>query len=143
MKTREMIKSNPVWKEWELKQYLNVSSLRIIMAINTFARKEIKFLLNMHQYENLIEEIDKYMNPDKFCIDGKEYGVYNIYYDTFDDFLIRESLSKPYYKEKIRLRSYFSPAEPDDTVFLEIKKKIGGIVAKRRVTMTLAEADEY
>ena len=113
------------------------------MAINTFARKEIKFLLNMHQYENLIEEIDKYMNPDKFCIDGKEYGVYNIYYDTFDDFLIRESLSKPYYKEKIRLRSYFSPAEPDDTVFLEIKKKIGGIVAKRRVTMTLAEADEY
>ena len=94
-----MIKSNPVWKEWELKQYLNVSSLRIIMAINTFARKEIKFLLNMHQYENLIEEIDKYMNPDKFCIDGKEYGVYNIYYDTFDDFLIRESLSKPYYKE--------------------------------------------
>lgn len=113
------------------------------MAINTFARKEIKFLLNMHQYENLMEEIDKYMNPDKFCIDGKEYGVYNIYYDTFDDFLIRESLSKPYYKEKIRLRSYFSPAEPDDTVFLEIKKKIGGIVAKRRVTMTLAEADEY
>jgi hypothetical protein len=52
-------------------------------------------------------------------------------------------LSKPYYKEKIRLRSYFSPASPDDTVFLEIKKKIGGIVAKRRVTMTLAESDEY
>lgn len=113
------------------------------MAINTFARKEIKFLLDMRQYEGLMETIPVYMNPDKFCVDGKEYGVYNIYYDTSDDFLIRESLSKPYYKEKIRLRSYFSPAGADDTVFLEIKKKIGGIVAKRRVTMTLAESDEY
>ncbi len=120
-----------------------MAAASVIMAISTFARKEIKFLLSMDQYEGLMEEIPKHMNPDKYCIGGKEYGVYNIYYDTNDDFLIRESLSKPYYKEKIRLRSYYSPAQPDDTVFLEIKKKIGGIVAKRRVTMTLAEADEY
>ncbi|MDE6679707.1 MAG: polyphosphate polymerase domain-containing protein, partial [Ruminococcus sp.] len=42
-----------------------------------------------------------------------------------------------------RLRSYYSPASPDSLVFLEIKKKIGGIVTKRRVSMTLAESDEY
>ena len=113
------------------------------MAINTFARKEIKFLLNMHQYEGLMEVISQYMNPDKFCVGGKEYGIYNIYYDTPDDYLIRTSLAKPYYKEKIRLRSYYSPASPNDTVFLEIKKKIGGIVTKRRVSMTLAESDQY
>lgn len=113
------------------------------MAINTFARKEIKFLLDMHQYEELMKVIGEYMNPDKYCVGGKEYGIYNIYYDTPDDFLIRESLSKPYYKEKIRLRSYYSPASPDSSVFLEIKKKIGGIVTKRRVSMTLAESDEY
>ncbi len=113
------------------------------MAINTFARKEIKFLLDMYQYEELMKVIGNYMNPDKYCVGGKEYGIYNIYYDTPDDFLIRESLSKPYYKEKIRLRSYYSPASPDSPVFLEIKKKIGGIVTKRRVSMTLAESDEY
>ncbi len=113
------------------------------MAINTFARKEIKFLLNMEQYHGLMEVISEYMNPDKYCVGGKEYGIYNIYYDTPDDYLIRESLAKPYYKEKIRLRSYYSPAAPDDTVFLEIKKKIGGIVTKRRVSMTLAESDAY
>jgi len=113
------------------------------MAINTFARKEIKFLLDMKQYENLMETLQIYMNPDKFCVGGKEYGIYNIYYDTPDDYLIRESLSKPYYKEKIRLRSYYSPASPNDLVFLEIKKKIGGIVTKRRVSMTLAESEEY
>ncbi len=113
------------------------------MAINTFARKEIKFLLNMEQYYGLMDVIGEYMNPDKYCVGGKEYGIYNIYYDTSDDFLIRESLAKPYYKEKIRLRSYYSPAEPDSPVFLEIKKKIGGIVTKRRVSMTLAESEEY
>ncbi len=100
-------------------------------------------MLCMEQYEALLEEIHKYMEPDKYCVGGKEYGIYNIYYDTPDDYLIRESISKPYYKEKIRLRSYFSPAGPDDKVFLEIKKKVGGIVTKRRVTMTLAEADAY
>lgn len=97
----------------------------------------------MQQYEALIGEIHEYMEPDKYCVGGKEYGIYNIYYDTPDDYLIRESLSKPYYKEKIRLRSYYSPASEDSLVFLEIKKKIGGIVTKRRVSMTLAESAEY
>ncbi len=113
------------------------------MAICSFARKEIKFLLNMEQYHSLMEVINQYMNPDKYCVGGQEYGIYNVYYDTPDDFLIRESLSKPYYKEKIRLRSYYSPADPNSPVFLEIKKKIGGIVTKRRVSMTLAESQEY
>lgn len=113
------------------------------MPISTFARKEIKFLLNMDQYHSLMDTLLQYMVPDKYCVGGKEYGIYNIYYDTADDFLIRESLSKPYYKEKIRLRSYYSPASENDTVFLEIKKKIGGIVTKRRVSMTLGESDEY
>ena len=113
------------------------------MAISTFMRKEIKFMLSMEQYEALLEEIHKYMDPDQYCVGGKDYGIYNLYYDTPDDYLIRTSLEKPYYKEKIRLRSYFSPAAPSDKVFLEIKKKVGGIVTKRRVTMTLEESDAY
>ena len=88
-------------------------------AIQTFARKEIKFLLTEQQYQDFLPLLNHYMNPDKFCVGGKEYGIYNIYYDTPDDFLIRESL------------------------FLEIKKKICGIVNKRRVTMTLAQAEAY
>lgn len=113
------------------------------MAIQTFERREIKFLLSGEQYEALQEVLTQYMNPDPYCIDGKTYGIYNVYYDTENDDLIRQSIEKPYYKEKIRLRSYLSPAGPDDRVFLEIKKKIGGIVNKRRVTMTLEEANNY
>lgn len=113
------------------------------MAIKTFKRKEIKFLLDINQFKELLKTIDLYMNPDEYCIGGKEYGIFNIYYDTNDSFLIRESLSKPYYKEKLRVRSYYSPACSDDKVFIEIKKKIGGIVTKRRVVMTLKESEIY
>lgn len=113
------------------------------MAIKTFKRKEVKFLLNMNQFNELLKIIDLYMEPDAYCVGGKEYGIYNVYYDTPDSFLIRESLSKPYYKEKLRVRSYFSPASPDDKVYVEIKKKIGGIVTKRRVSMTLKQAEIY
>lgn len=113
------------------------------MAIKTFKRKEVKFLLNMNQFNELLKVIDLYMEPDKYCVGGKEYGIYNIYYDTPDSYLIRESLAKPYYKEKLRVRSYFSPAGEDDKVYVEIKKKIGGIVTKRRLSMTRKEAEVY
>ena len=113
------------------------------MAINSFMRNEMKFILDEYQYESLLNVLENYMNPDAFCVNGKEYGVYNVYYDTNDSFLIRESLAKPYYKEKLRLRSYSSPVEKDELVFLEIKKKIGGIVAKRRINLTLSEANSF
>lgn len=113
------------------------------MAISTFQRREVKFMLSQEQFEALMPIVHAHMNPDRYCVDGKEYGIYNIYYDTPDWFLIRQSIEKPYYKEKLRLRSYYSPAAPDDRVFLEVKKKIGGIVTKRRVAMTLAEAEAY
>ncbi len=113
------------------------------MAIQTFERREIKFLLSEQQYAALQEVLPRYMNPDPYCIDGKTYGIYNVYYDTENDDLIRQSIEKPYYKEKVRLRSYSSPTSPEERVFLEIKKKIGGIVNKRRITLTLAEADAY
>ena len=78
--------------------------------------RKSSFLLTEQQYQDFLPFLEHYMNPDKFCVGGKEYGIYNVYYDTPDDFLIRESLEKPDYKEKIRLRSYLSPAQPEDTV---------------------------
>ena len=63
-----------------------------------------------------------------------ESTICNIYYDTADYRLIRASLEKPAYKEKLRLRSY-GVTEPGGEVFLELKKKYKGIVYKRRITL--------
>jgi hypothetical protein len=113
------------------------------MAISTFQRREVKFLMSLEQFEALLPIVHEHMNPDPYCVDGKDYGIFNLYYDTPDNLLIRRSIQKPYYKEKLRLRSYYSPASPDSPVFLEVKKKIGGIVTKRRVTMSVIDAEAY
>lgn len=109
----------------------------------TFQRNEMKFILTKAQADLLIPKLAEYMNPDKYCTDGKYYSIFNIYYDTDDNYLVRTSLSHPYYKEKLRLRSYTTPVLPDTEVFLELKKKIGGIVNKRRASMTLQQASDF
>ena len=113
------------------------------MAIKSFKRYEKKFLLTNQQYDALIPKLLDYMEPDHHCLDGKNYSIYNIYYDTIHSDVIRHSISKPYYKEKLRLRSYKIPKKPTDKVFLELKKKINGIVNKRRVILTLEEARDF
>ena len=72
----------------------------------------------------------------------KKYSLYNIYYDTEDYSVIRHSVSKPAFKEKLRLRSYYEDPADDDKVFVELKKKADGCVNKRRAVMTYKAAME-
>ncbi len=79
-----------------------------------------------------------YMKKDVYG----QYTICNIYYDTDDWRLIRASLEKPKYKEKLRVRSY-GTAKNDSKVFVEIKKKYDGIVYKRRITCGANEVFDY
>ena len=101
-----------------------------------FRRHELKYLVSDDQRSALEEAFAHAMLPDPYG----ESTICNVYYDTPDFRLIRASLEKPVYKEKLRLRSY-GPAAPETPVFLELKKKYESIVYKRRVTLT-AEAAE-
>lgn len=112
------------------------------MSIQTFKRYEDKFLLSREQFEALTEKLGDRMEYDAFCRDGT-YDILNIYFDSPDHEVIRRSVSKPYYKEKLRLRSYGVPQNEGHTVFLELKRKIGGIVNKRRAEMSYGEAMRY
>ena len=106
------------------------------MAIQTvFKRYELKFLLTADQKARLLPEIEQYMQLDKY---GRTL-IKNIYFDTDNYRLIRRSLEKPDYKEKLRLRSY-GATTPDSTVFVELKKKYNGVVYKRRIPMPEWEA---
>lgn len=113
------------------------------MTISTFKRYEKKFLLNGTQYQSILPDLMQYMHPDENCRNGQEYSLYNLYYDTADSSVIRQSLSKPYYKEKLRLRTYSATVSADSQVFLELKKKIGGVVSKRRAALQLDEAYQF
>lgn len=100
-----------------------------------FQRKEVKYLLSDAQLAALMPILKAHMKPDVF----PHSSISNLYYDTDDFRMIRRSLEKPQYKEKLRLRSYGIPGD-GSMVFPEIKKKAQGIVYKRRVSMSYAQA---
>lgn len=104
----------------------------------TFKRYEIKYLLEEKTYLELRKRLEGKMVVDQY---GKKI-ICNVYFDTPDSRVIRTSLEKPVYKEKLRLRSYGIPKE-HSTVFVELKKKYKGVVYKRREDMVLSEAEAY
>lgn len=112
------------------------------MAIEVFNRYEQKYFLDSDTLKKVLAVMDEHMQSDKYNSNHNPYTISNIYFDTDDNYLIRTSLSKPKYKEKLRLRSYGIPNN-ESKVFLEIKKKFNGIVNKRRTVLKLSEAYSF
>jgi SPX domain protein involved in polyphosphate accumulation len=112
------------------------------MAIEVFNRHEGKFIIDDAVYEEIQARLLEHMELDEYNKTHEFYTISNIYFDTKDSHLIRTSLSKPEYKEKLRLRAYGVPGR-DAKVYLEIKKKVCGLVNKRRTKIALDEAYEF
>lgn len=95
-----------------------------------FKRYEIKYMLTLQQKQRVLDAMAPYMKLDKY---GRT-TIRNIYFDTENYRLIRRSIEKPAYKEKLRLRSY-TRVDQESPVFVELKKKYKGVVYKRRLSM--------
>ena len=96
----------------------------------TFKRYEVKYIMTRRQRDMLIEAMQGHMALDQF---GR-HTIRNIYFDTDSFRLVRDSIEKPIYKEKLRVRSY-QKAGYDSPVFVELKKKYDGVVYKRRLSL--------
>ena len=106
------------------------------MAFQTvFKRYELKYMLIPEQKEKILEAMSPYMELDKY---GRT-TIRNVYFDTDSYRLVRRSIEKPAYKEKLRIRSY-SQATANSTVFVELKKKYEKVVYKRRLPLCEADA---
>lgn len=101
---------------------------------NIFTRVEKKYVITDKQYSAIIDVFMEHMKTDKFGVNT----ICSIYYDTPDMRIIRASILKPVYKEKLRVRCYGVPNDNSET-FIELKKKYKGVVYKRRIGMTYAE----
>ena len=109
------------------------------MAFQTvFKRYEIKYMLTLEQKEKILAAMKDYMSLDKY---GRS-SIRNIYFDTDNYRLIRRSIEKPIYKEKLRIRSYGEATE-DSRVFVELKKKYDGVVYKRRIALPYNSSLEW
>lgn len=85
----------------------------------------------------------EYMELDPYCLNGNEYRIYSIYYDTVNHDVIRQNSSKPVYKEKMRLRSYYDRKDPEDKIWMEIKKKSEKVGNKRRIKLKIKEVEPF
>lgn len=103
-----------------------------------FKRYELKFMMTKAQRDQVLQVMKTYMDPDPH---GKS-TIQSLYFDTPEFLLVRRSMEKPLYKEKLRLRSY-GVATEDSEVFMELKKKYDSVVYKRREGMTEREAGSY
>ena len=103
-----------------------------------FERHEIKYLVDDRQRAQLIQALRGRVRPDPHG----ESTICNVYYDTPDFRLIRRSLEKPVYKEKLRVRSY-GPVRSEQDVFLELKKKYRSVVYKRRISLPEQAAEDF
>ncbi|MBH1940467.1 polyphosphate polymerase domain-containing protein [Mobilitalea sibirica] len=112
------------------------------MAIEVFNRHEIKYMITDELFHSLRTDLEDYMEVDSHSKNGEFYSICNVYYDTPDHTIIRRSIDKPSYKEKLRLRSYGVVGDRDK-VYLEIKKKHNGFVNKRRTSILHEEAVNY
>ena len=151
VRTTLCCRSHPFHTAQPCKSGMLFSSRTIMLSTNTqiggtlmnnyqavFRRKEIKYLLSQRQLDALLPVLEQHMAPDDFA----HSSISNLYYDTPDFRMIRRSLEKPKYKEKLRLRCYQTPLA-DTPAFLEIKKKASGIVYKRRASLPYAQALAY
>jgi hypothetical protein len=111
-------------------------------VIYAFNRIEKKYLISAAQFERITQRLREYTIADSYGGNDGRYHVNSLYYDTPDRVMIRRSLEKPYYKEKLRLRSYGTYA-PGGTVFAEIKKKVYKMGNKRRIALSADTAHEF
>ena len=112
--------------------------MKSITYNSTFVRYEKKYILTAEQYRQLSSALEDYTMLDEY---GKT-DIYTIYYDTPDFLLVRRSMEKPIFKEKLRLRIYGKP-ENFSAAFVEIKRKYDKTVYKRRFSRSYAEALAY
>lgn len=101
----------------------------------TFKRYELKYLITQEQRKDLMKAMEGHLALDLF---GHSV-IRNLYYDTDTWRLVRRSIEKPWYKEKLRVRSY-GQAQDQSPVFVELKKKYEKVVYKRRVVLPCREA---
>ncbi|MBR3751398.1 MAG: polyphosphate polymerase domain-containing protein [Clostridia bacterium] len=106
-----------------------------ISVIKNFKRTEKKYIISSATYLSLREKLGSHVIEDEYGWDT----ICSLYFDTENFDLIRRSIDKPVYKEKLRLRSYNVPTA-DKKVYVELKKKYDGIVYKRRISLKYSDA---
>lgn len=107
--------------------------------ISSFRRYEVKYFLTAEQRAALLPELERHFQVDQYG----QHTISNLYYDTDTFDITRNSVEKPVYKEKLRVRAYGLQDPETGRVFIELKKKYDHVVYKRRIAASVPEAKAF
>lgn len=106
----------------------------------SFKRIEKKYIIDKNAIDDLLNDLKEYLVED----DYPTSTITNIYFDTPDFKVIKDSIAKKNGREKIRMRSYQENPTQDSQVFLELKKKDQeGIGHKFRLVSQLGAVNKF
>lgn len=99
--------------------------------MKNITRTEKKYLADRSVIDSFIAGISPHMAEDLYF----RQRIHNVYFDNDNNEVIRHSLEKQEFKEKLRLRGYEIKGRLCPYVYLELKKKFKGVVYKRRLML--------
>jgi VTC domain-containing protein len=96
-----------------------------------FQRFEAKYVITELEAAQITHFMEPYVVPDPHA---REYPINSLYLDSLDLRLFDSSEAGEKNRFKLRIRSYTS--NPEDPVFLEIKRRTNQIISKERARVT-------
>jgi hypothetical protein len=105
-------------------------------------RLEYKYLVPNGLVDEIRADLQPYMEVDEFAGKHGEYTVRSVYYDTPGFDCYHEKLAGLKARTKFRIRGYDRP-DDGSIVFLEIKRKNGGLIAKNRAPLLYRDLDSF
>lgn len=112
------------------------------MRLKQFSRYELKYLLTRQQYDDFIDILPNYLEPDTSGDAHGRYTITSLYYDSDDYRAYWDKIEGHKFRRKVRVRVYGQQTvTPDTRCFVEIKQRINKTLQKKRVVMSYSSAE--
>lgn len=102
-------------------------------------RHELKFQIDMVQYQVLQRKLATLLKPDPHMEPSKHYNIRNLYFDDFKESALCDKASGVYSRKKYRMRIY---NHSDSTIKFERKSKVHQYIYKESIKINRKEAEK-
>ncbi|MBL4759516.1 MAG: polyphosphate polymerase domain-containing protein [Mariprofundaceae bacterium] len=109
------------------------------------SRFEYKFRISESACYRIRNVIRPYCRPDPHSVNSPSgrYLVRSLYYDTPDYAAYVDKVTGVYHRDKFRVRTYSTKAEPSLKLKIERKSRIGYLIHKAVATVTLEDYETF
>ncbi len=114
-----------------------------MQTINTFKRKERKYLIDRQVAHEIIQKLDEMLQKKKFRKGMDDTFIRSLYFDSDDFKCYMDHKNREKSRFKMRIRQYGNGIDYYNKCFVELKEKINGMNYKRRFKIKNKWTDSF